>query len=163
MKRLGGILSFLQVLILESDFVHIVEESFIDKGKAKVMDKEKLIKELDSADLFLRNRSKAVPAPLTDYDIMLLQDAAKACDEAARALEKAVVLPYSLGDTLYYIDRRTGEIDTDTVKFITITKAGPKPILERHNRRFWEYYQFGVNVFCSREEAEKVVVTNDRN
>jgi len=128
-----------------------------------MIDTKKLISELDDADLFLRNRAKAAPAPLNDYDIMLLQDIAKTCDEAARTLEKSMMLPYSPGDTLYYIDKRTGEIDTDTVKFITITKAGPKPILERHNRRFWEDYQFGVNVFCSKEEAKKVAVTNDRN
>lgn len=119
-------------------------------------DKEILIRELDSADLFLRDRSECSSALLNEYDIILLQDAAKACDKAARALEKSILLPYSPGDTLYYIDRKTGEIDTDTVKFITITKTGPKPILERHNRRFWEDYQFGVNVFCSKEELEKL-------
>ena len=46
-------------------------------------DKENLIRELDSADLFLRNRAECASAPLDEYDIMLLQDAAKACDEAA--------------------------------------------------------------------------------
>ena len=115
--------------------------------------KQQLIKELDSADLFLRNRSKALPTPLTDYDIMLLQDAADACDEAARLLEKHTVVPYNIGDTLYYINRRTGAIETDTVKFITITKDGAKPILEHHNTRFWKYYTFGVNVFWTEAEA----------
>lgn len=122
-----------------------------------MIDKENLIRELDSADLFLRNRVECASAPLNEYDIMLLQDAAKACDEAARALEKAMILPYSIGDTLYYINERTGKIDTDTVKFITITKTGPKPILERHNRRFWKYYQFGVNVFWTKAECEVAI------
>jgi hypothetical protein len=119
-----------------------------------MINKEELIKDLDRADLFLRNRSEALPQPLNEFDIMLLQDAAKACDEAARILEKSVILPYSPGDTLYYIDRETGELKTDIVKYITITKYGPKPILERHNRRFWEDYKLDVNVFCSKEEAE---------
>lgn len=130
-----------------------------------MINKEELIKDLDQADLFLRNRSNALPQPLNEFDIVLLQDAAKACNEAARILEKSVILSYSPGDILYYIDKRTGEIDTDTVKFITITKSGPKPILERHNRRFWEDYQFGINVFCSRIEAEtakRKVVIDDR-
>lgn len=118
-----------------------------------MVDLEKLISELDSADLFLRNRSKAPSAPLNKYDVMLLQDAAKACDEAARLLEKSTFVPYNVGDTLYYIDKRTGEIDTDTVKFITLTKNGAKPILERHNIRFWEDYLFGYNVFWTETEA----------
>ena len=117
-------------------------------------DLKKLISELDSADLFLRNRSKAKPDPLNEYDIMLLQDAAKACDTAARVLEKNTIVPYSVGDTLYYIDRHTGKVETDRVKFITVTKAGPKPILDRHNTRFWEMYELGVNVFWSIEELE---------
>jgi hypothetical protein len=118
-----------------------------------MIDNKQLISELDSADLFLRNRSKALPTPLTDYDIMLLQDAAKACDQAARLLEKSTIVPYNVGDTIYFISRYTGKIETDTVKFITVTKNGPKPILERHTIRFWEDYTFGYNVFWTEAEA----------
>lgn len=50
-------------------------------------DYEKIIKELDGADLFLRNRVGAKPAPLNEYDIEALLDIAKICDEAARLIE----------------------------------------------------------------------------
>ena len=49
---------------------------------------EKIIKELDGADLFLRNRANAKPALLTKYDIELLLDIAKTCDDAARTIER---------------------------------------------------------------------------
>jgi hypothetical protein len=91
---------------------------------------------------------------------MLLQDAAKACDDAARFLEKSTIVPYNVGDVLYYINRHTGEIETDTVKFITVTKDGAKPILEHHNIRFWKYYTFGVNAFWT--EAEAIEAKNKR-
>ena len=106
-----------------------------------MIDTTKLISELDSADLFirnlfLRNRSKCATAQLNDYDIMLLQDAANACDKAARLLEKSTIVPFNIGDTLYFISRHSGEVETDIVKFITITKNGAKPILEHHNIQF---------------------------
>ena len=118
-----------------------------------MIDKGQLIKDLDSSDLFLRNRSRCTTAPLNEYDVMLLQDAATACDVAARILEKYTIVPYNVGDTLYYISRYTGEIETDTVKFITVTKNGAKPILEHHNIRFWEDNVFGYNVFWTEAEA----------
>jgi hypothetical protein len=118
-----------------------------------MVDTKKLIKEFDSADLFLRNRAGCTPAPLNEYDIMLLKDTAKACDDAARFLEKSTIVPYNVGDVLYYINRHTGEVETDTVKFITVTKDGAKPILEHHNIRFWKYYTFGVNTFWTEAEA----------
>ena len=118
-----------------------------------MIDKEQLIKDLDSSDLFLRNRSQCTTAPLNEFDVLLLQDAARACDEAARILEKYMIVPYNVGDTLYYINRYSGNIETDTVKFITITKNGSKPILEHHNIRFWEDNIFGYNVFWTEAEA----------
>ena len=51
-------------------------------------DYEKIIKELDGADLFLRNRANSEPAPLNEYDIEALLDIAKVCDESARIIEK---------------------------------------------------------------------------
>ena len=38
------------------------------------MNKENLVKELDSAELFLRNRAKAKPAPLNKWDVEILLD-----------------------------------------------------------------------------------------
>jgi uncharacterized membrane protein len=71
------------------------------------------------------------------------------------------VLPYKVGDKLYYIDRHINTVEEDTIKFITITKNGPKPILTRHNARFWEYYVFGVNVFLTKEEATAAAIKNN--
>lgn len=50
-------------------------------------DYEKIIKLLDGADLFLRNRANSEPAPLNEYDIESMLDIAKVCDEAARIIE----------------------------------------------------------------------------
>ena len=111
-----------------------------------------LVRELDTADLFIRDRIKAKPTPLTEYDIMLLQDAANACHEAARIFENHTVVPFNVGDTLYYIED-TGEIETDIVKFITITKNGAKPILTHCNIKFWENYIIGFNAFWTEAEA----------
>lgn len=68
---------------------------------------------------------------------------------------RAIVLPCKIGDTLYYLDRYSKSIETDTVKYFTITKNGCKPILERHNIKFWENYEWGKTVFLSYEEAEE--------
>ena len=50
-------------------------------------DYEKIINELDGADLFLRNRVDAKPALLNEYDVEALLDIAKVCDEAAKLIE----------------------------------------------------------------------------
>lgn len=68
-----------------------------------------------------------------------------------------IVLPCKVGDVIYYLDRYSNSIQTDTVKFFTVTKNGCKPILERHNKKFWEMYEWGKTVFLSKEEAEKAL------
>lgn len=64
------------------------------------------------------------------------------------------VLPCNVGDKIYYIDRYTGKIDEDTVKFLTITKNGVKPILTYHNIKFWDFYVLGKTAFLTKDEAE---------
>ena len=64
------------------------------------------------------------------------------------------VLPCNVGDKIYYIDRYTGKIDDDTVKFLTITKNGIKPILTSHNIKFWDFYELGKTAFLTKGEAE---------
>lgn len=112
-----------------------------------------LVKDLDASDLFLRNRAKCTPSPLNDYDIMLMEDAASVCDRAARMLENSYIVPYKVGDTLYFITTYTKEVEADTIKYITITKNGIKPILNHHNIRFWDYHEFGRDVFWTEAEA----------
>lgn len=64
------------------------------------------------------------------------------------------VLPCNVGDKIYFIDRYTGKIDEDTVKFLTITKNGVKPILTKHNIKFWDFYKLGKTAFLTKDEAE---------
>lgn len=46
------------------------------------MTDNKIKKALDSADLFLRDRVNSKPAPLNEYDIEILLDIAKTCNNA---------------------------------------------------------------------------------
>ena len=64
-----------------------------------------------------------------------------------------VRLPGHIGQTLYYIDRHTGEIELESIVYFNITKTGIKPILKRHNVKFWDYYTWGVSVFTDYTEA----------
>lgn len=65
----------------------------------------------------------------------------------------SVVLPCKPGSLLFYIDRHTKEVQSDEVKFFTITKTGVTPCLRYHNTNFWDYYTWGETVFTSCEEA----------
>lgn len=64
------------------------------------------------------------------------------------------VLPCNVGDKIYFINRYTNKVDEDTVKFLTITKNGVKPILTYHNIKFWDFYELGKNAFITKDEAE---------
>ena len=66
----------------------------------------------------------------------------------------AVVLPVMVGQTVWYIDRYTGNIETDTVKYLTVTKSGIHAQLVYHNQKFWDIYRQGKDVFFTREAAE---------
>jgi hypothetical protein len=51
-----------------------------------------------------------------------------------------VVLPWKIGDTVYYITDDY-KIETDTVIRLTITATDVNPILDHHNRGFWKHYK----------------------
>ena len=53
-----------------------------------VLTDEQIIKALDGADVFLRNRANSEPAPLNEYDIEALIDIANVCDEAANLINR---------------------------------------------------------------------------
>lgn len=75
------------------------------------------------------------------------------CERIANYFEASgcMVLPWKIGDTIYYItDRAT--IDTDTVIRLTITKKGINPLLDKHNTSFWKYYK--CKWFRTEEEAK---------
>jgi hypothetical protein len=67
---------------------------------------------------------------------------------------KIIRLPCEVKDTIYYINRNNNVVEEDVVKFFTFTKDGIKPILTRHNKKFWEFYEWDKTVFLAREEAE---------
>ena len=68
--------------------------------------------------------------------------------------QQSLVLPCEIGQSLYYYNKYTHKIEEDQVKYFTITKNGVKPIMQRHNTKFWDYYELGTNVFLSYKEVE---------
>ena len=101
---------------------------------------------------------------MRDRLIELIQNAVGGCAEywaktiADHLIANGVIVPpCKVGDTLYYLDRYSKSVETDTVKFFTITKNGCKPILTRHNIKFWEMYEWGKTVFLTREDAERAL------
>jgi hypothetical protein len=64
-----------------------------------------------------------------------------------------VNLPCEIGDILYFISHFSGKLETDKVRYFTVTRNGVKPVLEIHNSTFLDYYEFNKNVFLSETEA----------
>ena len=52
------------------------------------MTDDEIVKALNSADVFLRNRANAKLAPLNEYDTEALLDIAKVCDEATSLINR---------------------------------------------------------------------------
>lgn len=71
-------------------------------------------------------------------------------------------LPCEIGETIYYLDKNTGNIEEDEVKFFTITKEGITPILKWHNKNFWKMHKWEETVFRTRKEAEDKVKENSK-
>ena len=128
--------------------------------------RDRLIKELDSADLFLRNRANSSPAPLNDYDIEEMLDIAKICDEAARTLEKAIIPPCKVGDTVYVYSGDFGVILPYFVENLTIAYLEENKFCYTYEANCnnddelldsidFNCEDFGKTVFLTREEAEK--------
>lgn len=63
------------------------------------------------------------------------------------------ILPWHIGDTIYYINPQTNAIETDTVIRLTITKSSCNPLLDKHNTGFWKCYKW----FRTRPEAEEYI------
>lgn len=112
--------------------------------------RDKLVNLLDGADLFLRNRASAKHTPLNEYDIEAMLDIAEICDEAARILEKAIVPPCKVGDTLYMIVEKRARVTREYFRFIKTTKLSFYN-MERVIRNF------GKTVFLTKEEAKQAM------
>ena len=77
---------------------------------------------------------------------------------ADHLIANGVILPpCKVGDEIFYIDRYSGKVERDVIKYFTVTKNGIKPILERHNTLFWKMYDWCKTVFLTKEEAEKAL------
>ena len=116
--------------------------------------RDRLIKNLDGADLYLRNRAKAKPAPLNEYDIETMLDIAKVLDEAARALEIAIVPPCKVGEKVYVVAVVTKKILECTVIGAWITE-GNWTIITDYGTIC--PLSCGDTVFLTREEAEQAL------
>lgn len=54
-------------------------------------DKEQIIKELNTAELFLRDRANAIPKVLNEYDIEVFKDISKVICKAIDILEEEAI------------------------------------------------------------------------
>lgn len=128
-----------------------------------MFNKEQLIKDLDSADLFIRDRIKAMPAPLNEYDILLLQDAAEACDSAARVLEKAVIPPVDVGDKVWYIEGGYYRKVNLKPREITVTEISKKKSGKTIEWAFianstrYKFTSIGKTVFLNKKDCEAAI------
>ena len=52
------------------------------------MTEQEIIAKLNGADVFLRDRADCIPAPLNEYDVLILKDIANTCDEAVTLIER---------------------------------------------------------------------------
>ena len=109
-----------------------------------------MIKDLDGADVFLHNRANSLKAPLNEYDIEEMLDIAKICDKAARTLEKAIIPPCNVGQTIYYIC--CGKIFKGECHAITIHKDSIQVHLYDFDGDNASYSS--KDVYTSREEAQ---------
>ena len=114
----------------------------------------KLIKELDAADVFLRNRANAKPAPLNEYDVETMIDIAKVCDEAARALERAIVPPCKVGDMVYCIIEGFEEVMEGHIRQLIVSEEiFVDCVIRGYFNQVFHSSKIGKTVFFSREEA----------
>ena len=115
--------------------------------------RERLIKKLDDADLFLRNRANAKPDPLNKYDISILKDIAKTCDEAARMIEKAIVPPCKVGDKAYIIEKDNKIMRTNVIG-VKVGHLGLYIMLEKDEEWFYiRECEIGKTLFFAEKEA----------
>lgn len=85
-------------------------------------------------------------------------------EEADYLLEHGVIVPpCKVGDSLFYIDKYTGKVEKESVRYLTITKNGVCPILTWHNTRFWDMYRWGKDIFLTREDAEAALKAREGN
>lgn len=124
-------------------------------------ERERLIENLDGADVFLRNRANANSDTLNEYDKEILLDIAKTADEAARMLERAIVPPCKVGDTVYFLLEDNFPVHKWYISEETVTEVCSKGIFTsgyyppRDDLGSYSSYDlFGKEIFLTKEAAE---------
>lgn len=127
--------------------------------------KEKLIESLSNAELFLRNRANALPAPLNEYDVALMTDASKAINESIEMLENSIMLPCKVGDTVYFIIEDIDETYISSEKITDVSTRGvfcSSIVGMDRNDDFIPYSDIGVDAFFDEEAAKNALVAKQR-
>ena len=123
-------------------------------------DKEQIIKELNTAELFLRDRANAIPKVLNEYDIEFFKDISQVICKAIDILENAIIFPCQIGDTLYLVDDYGYKKEIKGYEVGCIAIRGEDEI----TKEFWEdrfggtigtFKDFGETLFLTYEEACK--------
>ena len=113
--------------------------------------KNELISELDSADLFIRDRLAANSMTLNDYDISILEDIAKTCNKVARSIEQDHNIHVHVGDTIYFYESTFGVVLPYIVKTV---------ITELKNNKV-EYSYEATCYDNNKNVLDETVFTND--
>ncbi len=139
---------------------------------------EKLIEQLHGDELFLKNRTQDPHTPLNGYDCEYMLDIVEHINAAIEALERAIVPPCKVGDTIYEIispkDKEPYLISA-VVCAVHIANGSRNscnhkresyilaecPNTKYVNKRLLR--KFGKTVFTSREAAEKALAERSGN
>ncbi len=113
-----------------------------------------LIHELDGADLYLRNRADTPSIPLNTCDIEEMLGIAKTVDNAARVLEKSIIPPCNIGDTVYRVASRSKK-----KRILPRTVCNMVYVVNYFGKGSWRIITttediLGETVFLTEEEAE---------
>jgi len=126
--------------------------------------RNRVIELLDEADLFLRNRANAKSAHLNNYDVEMLKNVAKVCDEAARTLEKAIIPPCKVGARVYAVITNmplmpAGVYECEVTRH-TLYEDGIKPTVEIKGNSIFNGVNLGLypeDLFTSMAAAQTIL------
>lgn len=96
---------------------HIVTCSYwqpVDEGRK--FTNQKIVSELDGADVFLRGRAASKSAPLNEYDIEVLLGIANVCDEAADFINRQQAEIEEKSNRLREVLPIVAELKTEAIK-----------------------------------------------
>ena len=113
-----------------------------------MIEKEKIIKDLKCASVYLNNKVEHEPDTYDEKDVEAFADIALVCTQVEKVLENAIVLPCPMGSTIYRVYSRTmcnGK--TKVIGKILRTKLTWNNLEHVLNN-------FGTKYFLSRKDAE---------